>query len=1110
MKRKIILVFSVILTAIIALLGFRLIFPDISPLNLQSQTAGTGGGPGEASLNNDGSGDLPDLPAIEGDGEGTPGLPDGGISMSPSPTSDGTVSSQMSVQADVPLFTVSGSVHTEYLRVTALETYQDGYWRIPDSNELKQYRGEEIDTPPVKSGAGVEDRITVKPLVAFSAGFFPTALYTTKLNIDVPVVYYPGLYSFESQSSFSTPYSLSATGFFPEVSDLENTGVETNEIHLQLPGEITERTRELAAQITEGLDTPYAKAKAIETYLRTGYRYSQEFAPAPPGEEPVDWFLFTEKQGICGNFNTAFVVLARCAEIPARLVSGFVVTAQEEEQVVSARQAHAWAEVPFTDYGWITFDATPPGNVPMITDDVRKGGIITFTEITGVITPDNAGAKKGHTFTVTGKVTLDGVSQPVRGVAVEIYVNRIKEEGGKLVGAGTVPADSRTGEFSIECEIDNEVQVGSYQLIAHAIGNEKYAESWSDPELKILSDTRITLDIQEEARVNGPFDIQGTLEEELGNPVAGMPVLVTVSDGTEPRTFMTGSDGVFSLSYVFMKPGEYTVSASFEGTDYYLASDNRETVTVMMPTVLTFDMPGEAFPDELVPVSGKLVNVNGVPLSGKEIALSIDGNPVRKEITGTGGEFSFTHAFSDSGWHTVEAGFERQDFSLESTAADKINIIDIVIDVDTPDVFLRGQSVRISGNVVTEKGPLSGKTLALLFDGSTLADITTGSSGEFEYLYNVGENAPTGPHTLSYYLAEYDRTRTQDVFIKAGTSLTMTAPGEIEPGGLLTVIATLLDDKGSPLQGMSLVGGDYHVHGPTDDNGQLSIFREIPEGTIDKEVILFMVFEETEQYLSSSAGVRVEIVRTGSIPLWILLVISGVLIAAISGYYYLIIVRRKRGRPAGSEPEQEIHFEETSKITGKSVTGISILFPQITLRFPDVWGYGENLEIQAVLHGENAKPLEGKEVSVRIENDATGFETNTEGMVSLNHVFAEKGVYTIECAFSGDDDCLPSGAVRTITIVDYREEIVSLYSSLVGWATSKGVQLPVDATPRFLESRLVKELNGIDEKALDSFLWHFEEADYSTHSTGREQYEKAYLALAAVRGSIGEKSEPGD
>lgn len=129
----------------------------------------------------------------------------------------------------------------------------------------------------------------------------------------------------------------------------------------QLPDTITERVKNLSRRITQGMITPFEKAKAIETYLQVKYDYDLDYEPAPSGWEPNDWFLFEERQGICGNFNSAFVVLARAADLPARLAYGYyLLPGDGEPQSVYSTNAHAWAEVGFEGLGWTAFEATPP------------------------------------------------------------------------------------------------------------------------------------------------------------------------------------------------------------------------------------------------------------------------------------------------------------------------------------------------------------------------------------------------------------------------------------------------------------------------------------------------------------------------------------------------------------------------------------------------------------------------------------------------------------------------------------------------------------------------------------------------------------------------------
>ena len=127
-----------------------------------------------------------------------------------------------------------------------------------------------------------------------------------------------------------------------------------------------ERVRELADTITAGHTYTYDKAKAIERYLKTNYTYA--FADGsgegglPRGRDPVDWFLFDTQEGTCGQFSSAFVVLARSVGVPARVVSGWAISATDNTQTVYLDQAHQWAEVAFEELGWVTFEPTASGS----------------------------------------------------------------------------------------------------------------------------------------------------------------------------------------------------------------------------------------------------------------------------------------------------------------------------------------------------------------------------------------------------------------------------------------------------------------------------------------------------------------------------------------------------------------------------------------------------------------------------------------------------------------------------------------------------------------------------------------------------------------------------
>jgi transglutaminase-like putative cysteine protease len=125
--------------------------------------------------------------------------------------------------------------------------------------------------------------------------------------------------------------------------------------YLQLPEGVPQRVIDLAAEITSNRTDPYARAVAIEKYLRQ-FPYTLDI-PGPPADQDVaDYFLFELQQGYCDYYATTMVVLARSIGLPARVVSGY--RGGELDETTGAIQvagdnAHSWVEVYFNGIGWI-------------------------------------------------------------------------------------------------------------------------------------------------------------------------------------------------------------------------------------------------------------------------------------------------------------------------------------------------------------------------------------------------------------------------------------------------------------------------------------------------------------------------------------------------------------------------------------------------------------------------------------------------------------------------------------------------------------------------------------------------------------------------------------
>lgn len=163
--------------------------------------------------------------------------------------------------------------------------------------------------------------------------------------------------SYTVKSSISTAPAVQLRGAG------ENYPAWVLRLYLQGTSEIAPQIRDLAAQIIAqaGAQTPYDKAKAIETWLRTYIQYNESIPAPPRGSDPIYWFLFEQREGYCNYYATAMVMMLRSQGVPARMAAGFAQGTWDAERnayLVRERDAHTWVEVYFPGYGWVEFEPT--------------------------------------------------------------------------------------------------------------------------------------------------------------------------------------------------------------------------------------------------------------------------------------------------------------------------------------------------------------------------------------------------------------------------------------------------------------------------------------------------------------------------------------------------------------------------------------------------------------------------------------------------------------------------------------------------------------------------------------------------------------------------------
>jgi transglutaminase-like putative cysteine protease len=121
---------------------------------------------------------------------------------------------------------------------------------------------------------------------------------------------------------------------------------------------------DLAKKLVEGATNDFDKAAALTAFFNsptTDFKYQLE-TKGDVTTDALSDFVLRSKVGYCEQFASAMAVMARVVGLPSRVAIGFtagVLSADNSYRTISTDDAHAWVEIFFPNFGWMTFDPTP-------------------------------------------------------------------------------------------------------------------------------------------------------------------------------------------------------------------------------------------------------------------------------------------------------------------------------------------------------------------------------------------------------------------------------------------------------------------------------------------------------------------------------------------------------------------------------------------------------------------------------------------------------------------------------------------------------------------------------------------------------------------------------
>lgn len=146
----------------------------------------------------------------------------------------------------------------------------------------------------------------------------------------------------------------------PGLVDMPELPHTLQRLALNLPEERNPRTRELARSLRERFTDDRELIAEVLNWFRTEpFYYSLETAPL--GRHGADEFLFDLRIGYCEYYASAFAIIMRFADIPARIVTGYqggFWNSSGNYLLIRNSDAHAWVEVWLEGSGWTRVDPT--------------------------------------------------------------------------------------------------------------------------------------------------------------------------------------------------------------------------------------------------------------------------------------------------------------------------------------------------------------------------------------------------------------------------------------------------------------------------------------------------------------------------------------------------------------------------------------------------------------------------------------------------------------------------------------------------------------------------------------------------------------------------------
>ncbi|GAB3406510.1 transglutaminase TgpA family protein [Flindersiella endophytica] len=259
---------------------------------------------------------------------------------------------------DQVVFTVRASAPVDRWPVIALDRFDGATWSV---DPKFQRLGRELPVDP-RIKVPVATRAAEVSLAGWSLPWLPSQARTVSVAEAPPLLVDPASGTLLADQTRPAHYTVTWADPLVGTGQLVSAGVDSNLLADSDLGDVPPGIDQLAREISGDLRPSFQMALVLEKYLRSHYRLAAGGdLPTGHGYAQLSHFLLQSKRGTSEQFAASYVVLARLAGLPARLVVGFRQPAEpgpDGRYVVRNGDILAWPEVAVQGVGWVPLDPT--------------------------------------------------------------------------------------------------------------------------------------------------------------------------------------------------------------------------------------------------------------------------------------------------------------------------------------------------------------------------------------------------------------------------------------------------------------------------------------------------------------------------------------------------------------------------------------------------------------------------------------------------------------------------------------------------------------------------------------------------------------------------------